>query len=83
MNAKKGLDNCHKNADCLNTKDGFECKCESDYMGDGIDLYDADQCIIGNHDCGKNAQCVDIDGEYNYECVASYIGDGINCPDVK
>ena len=52
-------------------------------MGDGIDLYDADQCIIGNHDCGKNAQCVDIDGEYNYECVASYIGDGINCPDVK
>ena len=46
MNAKKGLDNCHKNADCLNTKDGFECKCESVYMGDGIDWYDADEWLV-------------------------------------
>ena len=31
------LDNCHFNASCTDTEDGFICTCESGYSGDGID----------------------------------------------
>ena len=32
-----GLDNCHFNAVCSNTEDGFTCTCESGYTGNGTD----------------------------------------------
>ena len=26
---------CHDNADCINTKDSYKCKCKEGYVGDG------------------------------------------------
>ena len=65
------------------TKDGFEYECKSGFMRDGVDCYDADECMLGNHDCGKNAQCIDCAGTYSCECLAGYIGDCVICSNVK
>ena len=32
-----GLDDCHPNAHCTNTEDGFNCTCDIGYFGDGTD----------------------------------------------
>ena len=30
------LDNCHDNADCLDTVGSFDCECKSGFEGDGF-----------------------------------------------
>lgn len=30
-----GIDDCHKNAKCINTWGSYKCQCESGYSGDG------------------------------------------------
>lgn len=55
MNAKKKIDNCHQNTSNSNEKDGcVEWKLA--FIEYGVNCFDADECILGNHDCGKTAQ---------------------------
>ena len=30
------IDNCHAEADCIDTDNGFQCVCRSGYIGDGV-----------------------------------------------
>ncbi|GEM_PF-4013484 len=39
-------DNCHENARCEDLLDGFQCTCETPFIGDGVD------CVLENQDMG-------------------------------
>lgn len=33
---KTGIDNCHSDANCTNTKGSFYCTCKTGYSGNGV-----------------------------------------------
>ena len=33
---RRGLDNCHPNADCFDVPGSFNCSCKPGYTGDGV-----------------------------------------------
>lgn len=35
----KGTDNCHINADCINTYGSYTCQCQAGYTGNGETCY--------------------------------------------
>ena len=32
----QGTDNCHEDADCMNIKGSFRCRCKTGYAGSGV-----------------------------------------------
>jgi hypothetical protein len=32
-----GLYSCHPNASCINTFDGYDCRCNQGFLGDGME----------------------------------------------
>ena len=45
------LDNCHQNADCINSVGSFSCVCKPGYTGDGVTC----TAIQQEDPCGKIA----------------------------
>ena len=70
------LHDCDKNADCIDTDGGYNCKCGNGFTGDGITCYDVDECTDGSHDCDPyNELCTNTHG--------SFVCNPINCGDIK
>ena len=70
---------CHLQATCSNTDDGFDCKCNSGFLGNGIDCTDINECENGQNDCDTHATCSNTIGSYSCTCDVGYDGDGIQC----
>ena len=49
-------------------KDGmpYQCECEAEYYGDGINCYAVNPCKNSDHLCHKNADCI-YDGYFKSE----------------
>uniref|UniRef100_A0A0N4ZF68 Transmembrane matrix receptor MUP-4 n=1 Tax=Parastrongyloides trichosuri TaxID=131310 RepID=A0A0N4ZF68_PARTI len=73
---------CHKNADCIDTDDSYQCKCRNGYEDLSSEysklpgrecIKMIDECSIGAHDCGVNALCVDQRNGYFCKCKPGYV----------
>ncbi|CAJ0580735.1 unnamed protein product, partial [Mesorhabditis spiculigera] len=75
--ADPSLNNCHKNATCINTYDSYTCRCNDGF----VDLDNLrnpgrqckkinDICETGRHTCSPNARCVEV-GAQEYECICN------------
>lgn len=67
------LDPC-KNGVCIDTLDGFECKCYAGFYGETCD-WNTDDCI--SNACENNSTCED--GILNYTCNCRSGFNGILC----
>ncbi|KAI8492289.1 hypothetical protein Bbelb_301860 [Branchiostoma belcheri] len=70
---------CDANAACTDTPDGFTCRCDSGYRGDGFTCSDVNECSVGTPPCDSNADCTNTDGSYTCRCRPGYQGDGRTC----
>uniref|UniRef100_A0A0K0DXB5 Phosphoglycerate mutase (2,3-diphosphoglycerate-independent) n=1 Tax=Strongyloides stercoralis TaxID=6248 RepID=A0A0K0DXB5_STRER len=75
--ANDELNNCHKDAICINTNNGYECKCKNGFI-DRIPFTNIgrdckkinDLCENGKNDCDKNAKCIEV-GDDSYKCICN------------
>jgi hypothetical protein len=58
---------CHEHATCTPVGEGYECECNTGYVGDGQTCENVDECAEGLDECDPSAICVDTEG--SYECV--------------
>ncbi|XP_046846185.1 scavenger receptor cysteine-rich type 1 protein M130-like isoform X2 [Xenia sp. Carnegie-2017] len=72
--------NCHYNARCIDTKEGFKCECRSGYLGNGVNCYDLNECSLSTHNCHENSVCHNTQGSYSCTCKPGYFG---NCIDER
>ena len=81
---ESGHHDCHEHATCIDTSEGFECKCNSGFYGNGKTYcLEVDECEIGFHNCHANADCINTDGSFECKCKTGYSGDGNVCDDVN
>ncbi|XP_068689107.1 pro-epidermal growth factor-like [Montipora foliosa] len=75
---------CDDEAVCINTLDGYNCKCVTDgFRGTGKECTDINECESGDHFCAKEGgKCINEQGKYRCECMKGYKGNGKNCEDV-
>ena len=79
-----GHHDCHKHATCINTFDGFQCKCDLGFYGNGrAYCLEIDECINGFHNCHSDADCINTDGSFECACKNGYFGDGKLCYDIN
>ena len=68
---------CHKNAYCIEidfeTADpGYDCECETGFVGDGkIACDDINECDAPSP-CGTNGKCINTDGSFDCGCEKGY-----------
>jgi hypothetical protein len=75
---------CHPNAKCTNktpaqNPQGYECKCNSGFTGDGTVCRDINECEDGKDNCltDGTARCANTNGSFECLCARGYTGDGI------
>ena len=78
-----GTHTCHAQGTCSNTDDGFDCECNSGFLGNGFNCTDVNECMNGQNDCDSNATCANIPGNFSCACNNGYVGDGKICEDIN
>ncbi len=75
-------DNCDTNATCTNEVGGFDCTCNTGWMGSGTTCSDIDECATSADDCDPNATCTNNTGGFDCTCNTGWMGSGTTCSDV-
>ncbi|XP_039639005.1 mucin-like protein [Perca fluviatilis] len=61
---------CHKDADCLSTKQSFTCTCKPGFTGDGGNCTDIDECAMLTTCPNAKFECKNKPG--SVECICRY-----------
>uniref|UniRef100_A0A914CT96 Uncharacterized protein n=1 Tax=Acrobeloides nanus TaxID=290746 RepID=A0A914CT96_9BILA len=81
--ARPDLNNCHRDALCIDTTDSYKCICKAGYK-DLDELRNPgrqcqkinvliDECKENRHTCSPNADCRDLEEGYTCECKDGYV----------
>lgn len=74
-----GHEICHVHGKCVNIENGFQCRCQPGYHGDGFNCTDTNECSELTHSCGSNSECRNSNGSYYCVCKPGFYGDGSVC----
>ncbi|KAK5966995.1 hypothetical protein GCK32_016453 [Trichostrongylus colubriformis] len=71
---------CGANAECNNTKGGYECRCKKGYAGDGIQCSPVERCYSRfGRSCSSSGSCEEYPDGPRCVCARGYRGDGFTC----
>ncbi|XP_074631939.1 nidogen-like isoform X3 [Acropora palmata] len=73
--------NCHKEAECVNTVGSFNCSCKLGFEGDGADCKPDGTCagIV----CASDAECLTLPSDVSIcKCKTGFFGNGLICKDI-
>ncbi|KAM3722540.1 Transmembrane matrix receptor [Dirofilaria immitis] len=77
-----GMHDCDRNANCINTDEGYICTCKEGYIDESPDQSrkpgricrpQTDECAQGTHNCSVNADCINLPKGYLCRCKENYI----------
>ena len=74
----EGASTCHSNATCEDQPDGFLCRCNPGFEGDGIDCTNIDNCA--DSPCLNGGTCSDQTSGYLCTCSEGYDGEQCENP---
>nr|XP_026692192.1 zonadhesin-like isoform X3 [Ciona intestinalis] len=80
-----GTHSCHPQAECINTRGSYQCKCKAgyEYHAD-FTCVDVDECSVGTSQCGDNSNCQNTIGSYTCVCADGFVSSGLySCDDVN
>lgn len=79
----ENLDDCHPDADCINTIGSYQCRCRPGFTGNGRQCQspqmDVNECAQGRNNCSSNAICIDRPNGFTCQCRPGFSGDGVTC----
>ena len=64
--------NCHRNAECINIPNAFQCDCKIGYTGNGVHCKNINECIENSDDCPYDSVCTDTEGSFTCECSPGF-----------
>ncbi|XP_067931875.1 signal peptide, CUB and EGF-like domain-containing protein 1 [Watersipora subatra] len=75
--------NCHDNAECVNTRKSYRCRCLSGYVKNGTDCLDENECAYQNGQCIHI--CTNTRGSFHCSCHTGFAlaEDSSNCIDIN
>ncbi|XP_013414319.1 signal peptide, CUB and EGF-like domain-containing protein 1 isoform X2 [Lingula anatina] len=78
---ENGVHKCHADADCIDTRRAYRCKCKEGFYGSGNICIDVNECQYENGDCVH--KCTNTHGNYSCSCLQGFVldRDGHNCID--
>ncbi|XP_028408888.1 fibrillin-2-like [Dendronephthya gigantea] len=76
-----GLPKCRRYSHCVNTENGYTCRCNKGFIGNGVFCSDKNECLT-EHNCHSDAYCTNTFGSYRCTCNAGFTGNGTFCQDI-
>jgi predicted outer membrane repeat protein len=73
-----GTHDCSPLARCLPLANGYECRCDEGFEGDGKTCSDVNECLQDAVPCEEDATCHNTEGGYECLCELGYTPDGIS-----
>ncbi|GMS89863.1 hypothetical protein PENTCL1PPCAC_12038, partial [Pristionchus entomophagus] len=80
--ASPRLNNCDRNAICIDTAEAYTCVCKAGFVDEDEfrnpgrrckKVHQNDRCQPGKNDCDRNARCIQIgDNDYSCACPAEF-----------
>ncbi|VBB34344.1 unnamed protein product, partial [Acanthocheilonema viteae] len=73
---------CDKNANCIDTDEGYICTCKEGYIDESPDpsrrpgrvcRLQTDECAQGTHNCSVNADCINLPKGFLCRCKNNYV----------
>ncbi|CAG9540270.1 unnamed protein product [Cercopithifilaria johnstoni] len=77
-----GMHDCDRNANCIDTDEGYICTCKESYIDESPDpsqkpgrvcRLQTDECAQGTHNCSVNADCINLPKGFLCRCRSNYV----------
>lgn len=67
---------------CINTRRTYTCTCQHEFIGNGRNCLDVDECLLKTDNCHEDTTCLNTYGKFQCICNNGFLGNSISCIDL-